>query len=179
MCRNIYEFGRGAARIGSLESTTPTNRLRLLETAATSTWEIRMWQLTRILLTVVVLTGKHSIAAAELQQTDARPSGDSSAIAELKLYLREPVRNRKVIGNHDFAHSPLGADEVEQARRLIANDRLERIRQERRAEMESRVLTFEDKQMRFCLQTIRQQAIRRMELVLVIARWRRRARSGQ
>ena len=82
----------------------------------------------------------------------ALPTEEADGVlTRLRQFLQQSSETRGLIQDQSFANVPLSKDDAESARRLLWDDHVRRIREERAAEMESRTIQFGDLQMPFDL----------------------------
>lgn len=73
----------------------------------------------------------------------------STAIAALEAFLALPSGERPDLQQQDFAQMPLSASQLEQARELLWEDHVAQIEASRRAEHMAKVITLDDKTMKY------------------------------
>lgn len=78
---------------------------------------------------------------------------DNALLAELRTYLAQSPETRAGLADQHFARQPLSRAEAELARNMLWEDRLQTLRRERAAELESRKLVIGDLAMPFDVRT--------------------------
>lgn len=84
--------------------------------------------------------------AANQIQTERQSKAALQALAE---YLSAPANNRTALADQAFAATPLTSADAAAARTALAEDRLNQVRAERAAEMQSKLLQIDDHKMPF------------------------------